>query len=232
MQTTVTGDDTTSSSTTNSSAWMSGKTRSLSRLRGRRRSRPYLVLGLLLPALCSGVFLWISLKNDDTRPVLATAREVAVGHVLTSADLRPVHLAVDADVLVVDASRADGVVGKTLSVSLPAGALLTPDAVNAPAIPAAGQAIVSLALKAGQLPVEVRSGARVNVVAGAASAPLAQASASDRGATWPGVVTSVTTSAGEQVSVVSVQLSESAAREVAAAPVGQVSLVLVAGGGR
>lgn len=233
MQTFVTGGDTaTSPSTSDSSAWMSGKKGNVSRLRGRRRSRPFLVLGLLLPALCAGGFLWFSLATDDQRPVLATAREVVVGQVLTAADLRRVNISVDAGVLVVDASRADGVVGKTMSVSLPAGALLTPDAVDAPVVPVGGQAIVSLALKSGQLPAEVRSGARVNVVAVAANAPAPRAPAAESGVMWPGVVTSVATPVNEQVTVVSVQLAESAAREVAAAPVGQVSLVLVAGGGR
>ncbi|WP_236703776.1 SAF domain-containing protein [Lentzea aerocolonigenes] len=212
---------------------MSDKQRSISRLRGRRRSRPYLVLGLLLPALCAGAFLWISLATDDHRPVLALAREVTVGHVVTAQDLRSVRVEVDPGVLVVDAGQTAGVVGKTMSVSLPAGALLTPDAVDAPAIPVSGQAIVSLALKAGQFPAEVGQGARVAVVfvSGGTSGAVPHASAPESG-TWRGVVTSVAMPPSEQVTVVSVQLAEAAAGQVAAVPVGQLSLVLVAGGGR
>ena len=223
----------TSPSTSDSGMWVTGKQRSISRLRGRRRSRPYLVLGLLLPALCAGAFLWISFATDDQRPVLALAREVTVGHVVTAQDLRRVKVAVDADVLVVDAGQAAGVVGKTMSVSLPAGALLTPDALDAPAVPVAGQAIVSLALKAGQVPAEVRPGARVAVVfvSGGTSGPAPRAPVADS-ATWRGVVTSVALPPSEQVTVVSVQLAEAAAGQVAAVPVGQLSLVLVAGGGR
>lgn len=223
----------TASSTPDSGLWMSGKQRNVSRLRGRPRSRPYLVLGLLLPALCAGAFLWISLATDDQRPVLATAREMTVGHVVTAQDLLRVNIAVDPGVLVVDAGQATAMVGKTMSVSLPAGALLTPDAVDAPAVPVAGQAIVSLALKTGQVPAEVRAGARVAVVmvSGGTSGPVSRIPAPE-GGTWPGVVTSVATPPNEQVTVVSVQLTEAAAGQVAAVPVGQLSLVLVAGGGR
>lgn len=235
MKTFVTGDHAaTSSSTSDSGGWLDPKRRDVSRLRGRRRSRPYLVLGLLLPALCAGAFLWISLATDDQRPVLALAREVAVGHVVTAQDLRRVNVAVDAGVLVVDAGQASGVVGKTMSVSLPAGALLTPDAVDAPAVPVAGQAIVSLALKAGQFPAEVGPGARVSVVfvSGGAGGAVPRVPAVEGVAAWRGVVTSVATPANEQVTVVSVQLAEATAGQVAAVPVGQLSLVLVAGGGR
>jgi len=223
----------TAQSTSDGGTWMSGKQRPVSRLRGRPRSRPYLVLGLLLPALCAGGFLWISLATDDQRPVLALAREVTVGHVVAEQDLRHVKVAVDPGVLVVDAGQAASVVGKTMSVSLPAGALLTPDAVDGPAVPVAGQAIVSLALKPGQFPAEVRPGARVAVVPVAAgtSGPVPRVPAPESG-TWPGVVTSVATPPGEQVTVVSVQLADTAAGQVAAVPLGQLSLVLVAGGGR
>ena len=221
-------------STEDSQPWLSDKQRGISRLRGRRRSRPHVVLGLLLPGLCAGAFLWISLATDDQRPVLALAHEVAVGHVVTEQDLRRANVAVDAGVLVVDAGHAASVVGKTMSVSLPAGALLTPDAVDAPAVSVAGQAIVSLALKAGQVPAEVGPGARVAVVfvSGGTSGAVPRAPAAEGGTTWPGVVTSVATPPHEQVTVVSVRLAEAAASQVAAVPVGQVSLVLVAGGGR
>lgn len=235
MNTFVTdGQAATSSSTSDSGMWLSDKQRNVSRLRGRRRSRHYLLLGLLLPGLCAGAFLWISLATDDQRPVLATAREVAVGHVVTAQDLRRVNVAVDAGVLVVDAGQAAGVVGKTMSVSLPAGALLTPDAVDAPAVPVAGQAIVSLALKSGQVPAEVGSGARVSVVfvSGGTNGPVPRIPAPEGSTTWPGVVTSVATPPNEQVTVVSVQLTEAAASQIAAVPVGQLSLVLMAGGGR
>jgi hypothetical protein len=50
--------------------------------------------------------------------------------------------------------------------------------------------------------------------------------------TWPATVTGVTARADEQVTVVSLQLTEAAARQVAAMPAGQLSLVMLPGSGR
>lgn len=236
MHTFATTNSATHPSSTSDSAGWEGATRKrdTSRLRSRRRSLPYLLLGVLLVCLCAGAFLWISLGTNDRQPVLALAQPVAVGHVLTAQDLRQVNVAADPEVRVVHAGQAADLIGKTMAVSLSAGALLTPDSVGAAAVPVAGQAIASLALKAGQFPAEVTSGARVSVVHVPATAggPVTLSPASEAGAAWPGVVTSVTASSTEQVTVVSVQLAEAAARQVAAVPVGQLSLVLLAGGGR
>ncbi|TWP46055.1 hypothetical protein FKR81_37435 [Lentzea tibetensis] len=226
------------SSTSDDAPWVSnGKNPdAASRLRGagRRRSLPYLLLGVLLVIVCTATFLWISLTAGDRQPVLALARPVTVGHLLSAQDLRQVNVAVDPDVSVVDAGQAASVVGKTMSVSLPAGALLTPDSVGTPAVPVAGQSIASLALKAGQFPAEVVPGARVSVVfvPGGANGSATSPPASETAPVWPGVVTSVTTPPNEQTTVVSVQLAEAAARQVAAIPVGQLSLVLLSGGDR
>ncbi|WP_394617378.1 hypothetical protein JNUCC0626_48610 [Lentzea sp. JNUCC 0626] len=162
--------------------------------------------------------------------MLALSRPVTVGHVLTQQDLHRVNVAVEVGVLVVDADRAGDVVGKTMAVSLSAGTLLTTDSVGAPAVPAAGQSIAALALKSGQFPVEAGPGARVAVVLvpnDAASSPGSPATQS-----WPGVVTSLATPSNEQVTVVSVQVTEVAARQIAAVPTGQLALVLLSGGGR
>ena len=93
--------------------------------------------------------------------------------------------------------------------------------------------VAAFAVEAGQFPAEVGPGARVAVVfvSGGTSGPAPRAPVADS-ATWRGVVTSVALPPSEQVTVVSVQLAEAAAGQVAAVPVGQLSLVLVAGGGR
>ncbi|NUT52513.1 MAG: hypothetical protein HOV94_35275 [Saccharothrix sp.] len=217
------------------SAWINdGKKPPASRLRttGRRRSVPYLLLGVLLVLACVGGFVLISLSSGDRQAVLALARGVPVGHVLTTQDLRQVNVAVDPGVAVVGADQAATVVGRPMATSLSSGALLTPDAVGAAALPASGQAIAALVLKPGQFPAEVGPGARVSVVfvsgqAGAAISPPAEG-----GTVWPAVVISVTTPANDQNTVVSVQLSEAAARQVAAVPAGQLSIVLLSAGGR
>ncbi len=222
--------DTDRATSTANGSWISdGKKLSASRLRtaGRRRSVPYLLLGVLLVLACVGAFVVISLNSGDREAVLALARGVRVGHLLTTQDLRQVNVAVDPGVAVVGADQAATVVGRPMATSLSAGALLTPDAVGGAAIPTSGQAIAALALKPGQFPAEVGPGGRVSVVfvpgqAGTASSPPA-----DGGTVWPAVVASVTTLANEQNTVVSVQLSEAAARQVAAVPAGQLSIVML-----
>ncbi|MFT7837726.1 hypothetical protein Q5530_16450 [Saccharothrix sp. BKS2] len=165
--------------------------------------------------------------------MLALARDVSVGQVLTAGDLREVGVAVDAGVAVVGADLVATVVGRPMATGVSAGALLTPASVGAAVVPVAGQAVAALALRPGQFPPEVAAGARVAVVfvpgqAGAATGPPGEG-----GPVWPAVVVGVTTAPNEQATVVSVQLSEAAARRVAAVPVGQLSIVVLsAGGGR
>lgn len=195
----------------------------------RRRSVPHLLLGVLLVAVCAVASLWVLTGSDGRRPVLALARAVTVGQVLGPQDLLPVNVAVDAGVSVVPAERAAQLVGHRMAISLPAGALLPPDAVGVSTVPVAGQGIVALKVGSGQLPAEVSPGARVSVVF---APPQPTPGARTPSMVWPAVVTSVAPAAGEQVNVVSVQLAEDDAREVAAMPVGQLALVMLAGGDR
>ncbi|MCP3800697.1 SAF domain-containing protein [Allokutzneria sp. A3M-2-11 16] len=212
------------------STWVSGGAKPAAR--SRRRSVPHLVVGVLLVLGCATGFLVVSLTADARQLVLALARPVAVGQVVTAQDLREVSLAVDTGVSFVDVRDAASVVGKRMSVNLPAGALLTAEAVR-PAVVPAGQAIVAVAVKAGQVPVEVAAGAQVSVVRVPGRADTAESGpATEVSAVWPAVVVSVTSSPQEQDTVVSVQLSKAAARQVAAVPAGQVAIVLLAGGER
>lgn len=208
------------------------RTRS-SRLRapGRGRSVPHLVLGLLLVLACTGGFILILLESGQRQPVLALARAVAVGDVLTMHDLRRVDIAVDRGVAVVAADHAAAVVGRPMGTSLSAGSLLTPDAVGGAAVPTDGQAIAALALKPGQVPAEVAPGARVSVVLASSQEDTVPDPPQD-GTVWPAVVTSVTTSPHDQATVVSVQLTEAAARQVAAVPTGRLTIVMLSTGDR
>jgi hypothetical protein len=215
--------------------WIGDDTkRPVSRLRasGRRRGVPYLLLGVLLVLACVGGFTLISLNAGDRQAVLAVARTVALGQVLTTEDLRRVDVAVDPVVAVVGADQAATVVGRPMATSLSVGALLTPDSVGDAVVPTAGQAIVALAVKPGQFPPEVAAGARVSVVLVPGPSATASNPPGDDGAVWAALVTSVTTSANTPTTVVSVQLGEAAAHQVAAVPAGQLSIVMLSAGGR
>ncbi|ONI71150.1 hypothetical protein ALI144C_52490 [Actinosynnema sp. ALI-1.44] len=219
-----------------SDPWVADGKKPASRLRGtkRRRSIPHLLLGVLLVLACAAAFLVVSLNSGNRVTALALARPVAVGQVLATQDLKQVNVAVDPGVSVVDASQAASVVGKTVSASLPAGALLTFDAVSGSGVPQAGQAIAALSLKAGQFPVEVSPGSHVSVVFVPSQAGAAAASppTPDSTTVWPAVVTSVTSPPNQQITVVSVQLSPAAARQIAAVPAGQLSIVMLPGSGQ
>jgi hypothetical protein len=227
-----------SSASSTGAPWLGGGTtqNTFSRLRARsRRSIPHLLLGALLVLVCATGFLVIWLTSGNRQPVLVLARGVPVGHVLSTHDLRQVNVAVDPGVSVVDANQAASVVGKTMSTSLPAGSLLTPEAIGPLLLPAPGQAIAALALKAGQFPPEISPGSPVWVVfvPGQVGAASPSPRSVDASGVWPAVVTGVSTPATEQTTVVSVELGEAAARQVAAVPSGQLSLVMLAtAGGR
>lgn len=228
--------DTSRPTTSDTGTWTTDGKKPTSRLRGtkRRRSIPHLLLGALLVLACAAAFLVVSLNSGTKESVLALAQPVSVGQVLTAQDLKQVNVAVDPGVSVVDASQAATVVGKTLSENLPAGALLTLDAVSGSGVPANGQALAALSLKAGQFPPEVSPGAHVSVVfvPGQAGAGLANPPTPDSTTTWPAVVTSVTTPPNQQLTVVSVQVTPAAARQIAAVPAGQLSVVMLAGSGQ
>lgn len=214
-------------------SWFAGG-KPVSRLRGGRRRRiPYLVLGVLLVLACASGFVVISAEFGNRLPVLALARPVTVGQVLTAQDLRQVNVAVDPEVSVVDAAQADSLVGKRMSTSLPAGALLSTADVGGTAVPTEGQAIAALALKAGQFPPEISPGTHVSLVFVPRRTGVAfvDPPSLDASLAWPAVVVDVLTSPNEQATVVSVQMAEDIARQVAAVQAGQLALVMLASGG-
>lgn len=229
MTTPIANQPDTRPTTSETGFWTTGR-KPTSRLRSakRRRSIPHLVLGVLLVLACATAFATVSLVTGNKQSVLALARPVSVGQVLTVQDLKQVNVSLDPDVSVVDAQQAAGVVGRTMAESLPAGALLTVDAVSGPGVPAAGQALAALALKPGQFPPEVSPGAHVSVVF--VQSQNSSQPTSDATTVWPAVVTSVTAPANQQATVVSVEVSQAAAREIAAVPAGQLSLVMLPGG--
>jgi hypothetical protein len=201
---------------------------------GRRRSVPHLVAGALLVVACAAGFAIASARTDHRAAVLMLARPVTAGQQLGSGELRSVRVAVEAGVATIPASQLSDVVGHTVEVSLPAGALLTSAEVGAPQLPA-GQAVVAVAVKPGQAPPDLQPGDHVLLVP-ASTNPVGSGSASadspsaGSGLSWAGTVITVVppTGAGDST-VVAVQLAQTQARAVGALQTGQVDLVLVNG---
>lgn len=207
-----------------------GRPANRSRLGAARRSVPHLVLGILLvTASIAGAVFW-SIATGERRLALALARPVAVGQTIGIDDLREVSVALDGAVDAIPATDAASVIGQPLAASLPAGVLLPRAALGTSTAPESGEAVAALALQPGQVPPEVSSGAHVLVVLSAD--PNTPTDESSPQAAWPAVVTEVSHQPTNQTLVLSVQLDEDDARRVAAAPIGRLSVVLVAEGSR
>lgn len=204
----------------------------------RRRSVPHLVIGALLVVVCALGFALAAGSVDHRRAVLALARPVTVGQRLTSADVVSVRVSAGAGVATIPASALNTVVGQTLAVSLPAGALLSHDELGPVSLPD-GQAVVAVAVAPGQAPPGLAAGEHVDLVRvppsdaiAAGSVTPGSGSSDSRSAApaWSGVVTGVETVADAQGhQVISVRLPAAQAEQVAALPTGQVDLVLVSG---
>jgi hypothetical protein len=195
---------------------------------------PHLLVGALLVMACAVGFALAASGADHRTSVLALARSVTVGQRLTSADVRTVRVSADAGVATIPASTLSQVTGQQVAVSLPAGALLTRAELGSAALPA-GQAIVAVAVKAGQAPPELMTGDHVLLVLAQTSGAIdsstgAPTTAPGSVGPWPGVVTGIVApSAATDSTVVSVQLANESARAVAALPSGQIDVVLVPG---
>jgi hypothetical protein len=200
----------------------------------RRHRAPYLALGVLLVVACSVASVVVSLRLTDRTAVLALARPVMVGQILSAQDLQQVTMSTDSGIDTVPASESAVVVGRPAAYNLPAGALLTPGLLGTPQVPPTGQAVAAVGLKPGQFPPDLAPGTRVavlvtpggSVTSGSTANPLSVTQA------WTATVSSIDASPDQQTTVVSLQLADADARQLAIAPSGQVSLIALSGGGR
>lgn len=131
---------------------------------GRQRRWSLAVVGLLLTLGAALAFAVLWMNAGDRRPVLALARAVPAGEVITAADLQVVRVATDPGVAVVPSDRRGRVVGRTAGVELVAGSLLSEAQLGRPTAVGPGEAVVGLPLRSSHLPGRLRPGDRVAVV--------------------------------------------------------------------
>ena len=130
---------------------------------GRSRVRP--VAGvLLLVVVCALVVAEGRVRAGNREPVLALARPVTAGQVLTAADLQVVQVSVAGPASLLPASRLAQVAGRTAAAGLPAGSLLAAGDIGA-ASPGRGQAWLGVALGPGRYPPGLSPGQHVGVLA-------------------------------------------------------------------
>lgn len=197
---------------------------------GARRSVPHLLVGVFLVAVCALAFAVTSLRTDPRAAVLALARPVEAGHVLSDGDLVVTRVAADPTVAVVPASERGSVVGRTVTMPLPARGLLSPEVVGPAAWPPAGQSVIAVGVKPGRAPAGAVAGARVVVLV----IPPASASAVQAPGAGPlqAEATVVAARSGEAAgtTVVSLLMTSSDAVRIAGAS-GEVALVVTGGPG-
>ena len=191
---------------------------------------PLVVVGVLVVVGCALGFADASLSLANHQDVLAVAQPVAVGQVLTAADLQSVRVSTGAGLAVVPAVEEASVVGRPVAVALVAGALLVPGEIGTASPAAAGADVVAVALKAGLFPPDLAPGDRVQVVpvvTSASSTPTASGSPVD--ATVLGVQAAAASSNAD--TVFSLQVASSEADGVASlAAAGEASLVQLGAG--
>lgn len=209
-------------------AGRSRKSQASSRLTGTGRGRrvPYLVLGVLLVGGCAlgGVLVGTQLGHREA--VLMLSRPVTVGQVLSAQDIQQVTIAADGGFDPIPAVDLSTVVGQPFAFNLPAGVLLSRTELGSPQVPPTGQGVTAMALKPGQFPPGLAPGTRVMVIVTPGSGSASGVS----GSSWTATVVGVQPQPDGQTTVVSVQLGDGAARQLAAASTGQVSLVAENGG--
>lgn len=134
----------------------------------RPRRRPALVaLGVAMAAV-GGLAVAVMLTQAGNRvAVLAVAKDVPVGAIVTADDLTIAHVSADSNLSPVRASEEASIVGQVAAVDLTAGSLLTRSDVNTGSSDlAAGQQLIGLPLKPGQMPARpLSAGLHVLIVA-------------------------------------------------------------------
>jgi hypothetical protein len=132
--------------------------------RGRRRRRPVLVMaGVVLVACGAVVSASLVARAHSDVSVLALARPVTAGEVVSAADLRVVHVS-GAGVSALSAAGAGALVGATALASLTAGTLLAPGMVARFTPPGPGNELVAVGVKPGLVPPQVAAGRSVSLI--------------------------------------------------------------------
>jgi Flp pilus assembly protein CpaB len=188
-------------------------------------------VGVLLVLGCTAGGVVVATQVGHREPVLVLVRPVAVGQVLSARDLGEESMSADGRLAFLPTAERAAVEGRPVAYSLPAGTPLTRSLLGSAQVPGAGRAVAAVGLKAGQFPPGVQPGNRVTVVVapdGASATNSSSASVSS----WNATVTDVRGDGTGESAVLSLEMAEADARQLGAAPAGQISVVVVHGGGQ
>ncbi|HEX8508300.1 MAG TPA: SAF domain-containing protein, partial [Propionibacteriaceae bacterium] len=121
----------------------------------RLRRRRLLVAGSVA-AICLGALLamWGYTATSTAHEVVGVRSAVQRGQVIERDDLLAVRVGVDPALRPVPVAELDALVGQRAAVDLPAGGLVTRDAVTAGVVPGRGMSVVGVALPVSLMPGE------------------------------------------------------------------------------
>lgn len=132
--------------------------------RSRRQRRTGMTaIGVVLIVGCATVAAGLVTRGDHTVAVLALARDVPAGQVVSAADLRVAHIG-GSGVSAMSASSLPTVIGETAVESLTAGTLVQSAMFARTPVPANGLQVVAVAVKASLVPAGVTPGRSVSLV--------------------------------------------------------------------
>ena len=191
-------------------------------LHSSRRVR--LLVASLLIVVC-GVAVPVLALRPTAKPaqVLVTMADLPAGTVVTSADLTAVDASGPTGAMV-PASDQGSIVGRTVRVEVPAGALL--DEADFGSFPPTGSSIVPVAVKPGQYPPDLQTGQRVGIFPVSGGTGITGEASTAEHAAATGTVTRITPAAVDGSGEVVVDL-EIATGSVAV--VAQASAVVLVG---
>lgn len=138
----------------------------------RRISGRLPLAGMALLCVLVGILIvaWWTSSASTKSAVLVAARSIAVGEVIEPADLRIVEIVADEGVSTVPAGKQRDVIGQRAAVGIPAGVLLSPQALRGGPRLQVGESIVAVPVPVGAAPVpDLSVGDRLAVVSTAGS---------------------------------------------------------------
>ena len=195
-------------------------------LPNERQRRPLRAVALLIVAgACAGGFAVLFTQAGDRESVLAMARTVRAGTVITAEDLTVARVSADSKVQPLPSSARSRVEGRTANYTLVEGTLLTQAQLGAPVGPGPDESVVGLLLKGTRVaPGGLRQGDRVEIILTVSATEGARADSASAGTSTPlgrvlaegRVLADPTKGTGDSM-VVSVVVSDALAPAVAGA---------------
>jgi hypothetical protein len=135
----------------------------------RKYGQMLISLLVVIAALIAGG--WLYVNKGGMEEVLVVAQPIPAGHPITDADVRTSHdpLLVSRSVSGIDGailvSDIDSVLGKSTTVALLPGQVLTDDALTTSLLPQQGKQLIAVSLPAGRVPATLEAGSVVHAIA-------------------------------------------------------------------